>query len=367
MKVFMIIFVLLTAVILIGGHAFLYFSWIKLFGIVSLTAKKVLAIALGILSISFIITTLLTYWQDNVIVDYLYLAASAWLGIMWYIFLATGAMWIMYGIGRLANVTAAQKIGNGILLALAVAYSIYGLWNAQRPIIKSISVTIPNLPASWQGRTAVQISDIHLGPINGIPFFQKVIKQIQAINPDIVFITGDLFDGGSHYLGDLAEPIDELKPPLGVYFVTGNHETYIDVNKAIDALKNTNVTILRDQVINVDGVQLLGVDYPLPGQKKDFTSIADKLDRSRPNIVLYHEPAHLDIFRQAGANLLLSGHTHVGQVWPFNYITQAVYHGYDYGLHTEGVFSQYTSSGTGTWGPPMRTGNRPEIVKITFK
>lgn len=367
MKTFMFIGVILIAIILISGHAFLYFSWVKFFDINNLSLKKAMAISLGILSISFIITTLLTYWNDNFVFDKLYLVASAWLGTMWYLFLATGVMWAVYGVFQLAKVTAHQKISYVVLIVIAVAYSIYGLWNAQNPIVKSIKVSIPNLPAAWHGRTVVQISDIHLGPINGVPFFQRVINKIKSINPDLVFITGDLFDGGSHYLGDLAEPVDQLNPPLGVFFITGNHETYINVEKAIAALKDTNVKILRDQVVDVDGVQLLGVDYPMPGQKKDLSTVLKLLDPARTSITLYHEPTHITEFRQSGTSLLLSGHTHVGQVWPLNYITRAVYHGYDFGLHEEGSFNQYTSSGTGTWGPPMRTGNRPEIVKIFFE
>lgn len=366
MKIQIIIFIVLAALVMMVGHAFLFFSWVKFFGITSLLIKKILGIALAILSLSFVITSLLIFWHENAATDFVYTLASTWLGTMWYLFLATGLMWLVFWLAR-PDVNASNfKTINGILLLLAFAYAAYGMWNAQHPVIKRIEVSLPNLPASWQGRMAVQISDIHLGAINRTDFFRKVINKIKSINPDVIFITGDLFDGGGRELDTLPDPLNELKPPLGMYFITGNHETYIDVDKSLAALEGINMTILRDRIVDVGGVQLVGVDYPIPGEKKDFSAILNKIDRSKPNITLYHEPAHLDEFKQAGVNLLLSGHTHQGQLWPFSLITQAIYRRNDYGLHQDGAFTLYTSTGVGTWGPPMRTGNRPEVVVIKF-
>jgi uncharacterized protein len=366
MKVQVFIFIILTAVVVIVGHAFLFFSWVKFFGITALLTKKILAIALAVLSLSFVITSLLIFWHENAATDIVYTLASTWLGTMWYLFLATSVMWLVFWIARPGGIAVNLKMINGVLLLLAFSYAAYGMWNAQHPVIKRIEVSIPNLPATWQGRTAVQISDVHLGAINRTDFFRKVINKIKSVNPDIIFITGDLFDGGGRDLHTLPDPLNELRPPLGMYFITGNHETYINVDKALAALQGIKMTILRDQIVDVDGVQIVGIDYPIPGQSKDFSAVLNKIDRTKPNITLYHEPAHLHEFKQAGVNVLLSGHTHRGQMWPFELVTQAVYHHYDYGLRQDGDFTVYTSTGVGTWGPPMRTGNRPEIVAITF-
>ena len=175
-----------------------------------------------------------------------------------------------------------------------------------------------------------------------------------------------MFDGAGQKFAHLADPINQIKAPLGIYYITGNHETYINIEKALAAIANTAAITLRDELREVDGMQVLGIDYPLPGKPKDMGPVLSKLDKSRPSIVLFHEPKHVDQIKEAGAGLMLSGHTHKGQVWPFGWITRVIYKKLDYGLHQIGDFNIYTTTGVGTWGPPFRTGNRPEIIKITF-
>ena len=260
-----------------------------------------------------------------------------------------------------------MRIVAGTLAAIIMLYSGYGVWNANHPKLRHIEVSIKNLPSSWRGLTAVQISDLHLGAIRGRGFFQRVVDTINTVHPDIVFITGDLFDGAGDNLLDISSPIKDIKAPLGKYFITGNHETYLGIGKALGALEGTGVDILQDRLVEIDGVQILGIDYPHGEGRKDLGSVMQLLDRSKPNIVLFHSPVHIPFFKQSGVNFQLAGHTHKGQLWPLNYITDRVYDGYDWGLHEEEDYTLYTSVGTGTWGPPMRTGNTPEITVIKFK
>ncbi len=363
----MLIFLLLATIMIVAGHIALYASWLQFFGITSMKVKWVLRIVLGVLSVSFVITSLLTYWKENAFVNALYAGSSAWLGILWYLGLAVAVTWLVFTLGRIFGIKLPLAVIAGFFMTLGMAYSVYGIWNAQHPVIKKVTVTIPNLPQAWKGRTAVQLSDVHLGPVHREKFFQKVINQVKSLNPDVVFVTGDLFDGGGRDLDKLAEPLDQLNPPMGSYFITGNHETYIGLDNALAALENIQITKLHDKTVVVAGMQIVGIDYPKMGEKKDLATIMGHTDPAVPSIVLWHEPNHLAELRQFGADLILSGHTHVGQVWPFNFITQAIYGANDYGLNVDGNFSQYTSSGVGTWGPPMRTGNRPEIVAITFQ
>ncbi|MFH1207498.1 MAG: metallophosphoesterase [Patescibacteria group bacterium] len=363
----MLIFLLIATCMIVAGHLGLYASWVKFFSVNNTNIKWILRIGLGALSISFIIASLLTYWKENAFVNALYSGVSVWLGMAWYLILAVAAAWIVILIGRWFGAAMPLAIVGSIFMAIGLAYSIHGIWNAQHPIIKRIVVTIPNLPQAWKGRTAVQLSDVHLGPVHREKFFQKVIDQVKPLNPDAVFVAGDLFDGSGRDLDKLAEPLNQLNPPLGMYYVTGNHETYIGLDRAMAALDAVRVTKLHDRAVIAAGLQIVGIDYPKIGEKKDFAAIMSHIDPDRPSIVLWHEPNHLDELKQLGASLVLSGHTHVGQMWPFNFITQAMYHDNDYGLHSDGNFSVYTSSGVGTWGPPMRTGNRPEIVAITFE
>ncbi|MFA6553142.1 MAG: metallophosphoesterase [Patescibacteria group bacterium] len=364
---FMIGFLLVATIMIVAGHIALYASWLTFFGIHSLKIKWALRIILAILSMSFIITSLLTYWRENTFVNALYGGSGGWLGMAWYLSLAVALTWIIYFIGRWFGVKIPLAIIASACMAMGLAYSVYGIRNAQHPVIKRVTLTIPNLPQAWKGRTAVQLSDVHLGPVHREKFLQRVVDQVKSLNPDAVFVTGDLFDGGGRDLDKLAEPLNQLNPPLGMYYITGNHETYIGLDQALAALENIHMKKLHDQMVIAAGMQIVGIDYPKMGEKKDLAAIMSHTDPLQPSIVLWHEPNHLDELKRLGANVVLSGHTHVGQIWPFNYITQAVYGANDYGLQTDGDFSQYTSSGVGTWGPPMRTGNRPEIVVIKFE
>jgi hypothetical protein len=210
----------------------------------------------------------------------------------------------------------------------------------------------------------VQLSDIHLGAINRRRFMSRVVDAVKSIKPDVVFITGDLFDGVGRDLNHLANPLSELTPPLGMYFITGNHETYVGQEKSLAALEGLPVRIMRNEVIALDGIQIAGINYPTSLQPLDLAAILSRIDANMPSIALFHVPARIEEFKKSGVSLMLSGHTHVGQMWPFNYITRRVYGGKDYGLHVESDFAIYITSGVGTWGPPLRTGTRPEIVQI---
>lgn len=365
----MIIFILIVFLILIGGHYGLYVSWAWLFGIKSLAIKKALLIILSILSVSFIITAILIHWFENPITSNLYILAATWLGTVWYITLASVLALVLTWLSLQVGLNINKGILAGVLLALAVLYSGYGIWNAQQIKIKNITVSVKNLPASWQGRKAVHVSDVHLGAVHRYGFMGKVISKIKSISPDIIFITGDFFDGTGQKLNHLASPLNELNPEFGTYFVTGNHETYISLEKSLAALSETKVKVLRDELIEVEGVQILGVDYSLPGQQSNIDQALSQINSDKPSIVLYHEPK-VDIIeklKNAQVGLFLSGHTHRGQLWPFGFVTKLMYKGLDYGLHQDGDFSLNTTSGVGTWGPPMRTASHPEIVVIHFE
>ncbi len=256
------------------------------------------------------------------------------------------------------------------LFAVALGFSIYGVWNAFHPRVKNIEVEIKNLPPEWKNKTVIQLSDVHLGHIQGAPYLEKLVKQINALHPAAVFITGDLFDGMDGALDSFVQPLNEIQAKEGIYFVTGNHETYLGVDKVSEALKNTKVKIMKNEVADISGLKIIGINYPQQGEANNEINILKTLKDNfsgQPNILLFHSPVNIEQVKEAGVNLQLAGHTHKGQLFPFNFITQLVYKGYDYGLHQNGEFSVYTTSGASTWGPPMRTGNIPEIVQIRLK
>lgn len=369
MKFMIVIFVILTLIMLISGHAGLWFSIIKFFGITSSVAKKILLIVFGVMSVSFLVSTLLVHWHETVFTEKLYLFSGIWLGAIWYIALAIAATWIFYWIGKWTDVEMPLGIIATIFISMAIAYSIYGVVNAFTPLVINREIKISNLPTEWQGKKIVQLSDIHLGTIHNKKYMRKIVKETNDLNPDLVVITGDLFDGAGQKLNHMSEPINNINAPLGVYVIIGNHETYLSLDKSIKAIKDTKANLLRDELVEINGIQLVGIDYPMPGQEHDIEGILNKIDKNKPSIVLYHEPKESvwEQIKQAGGDLVLSGHTHKGQMWPFGGVSWLVYGNYHYGLNKSDEMYINTSSGVGTWGPPMRTGSHSEIIVLTLK
>ena len=234
-----------------------------------------------------------------------------------------------------------------------------------------MDISIKNLPAVWKGKIIVQLSDIHLGQIHGVGDLQNLAAQSNAQNPDLILITGDLFDGMDGELNNFVKPLNSLRAKRGVFFVTGNHETYLGLDKTLAVLKQTRIKILNNETVNLEGLQIVGINYAEReeaggssgklARKTNFINASKGFDRTKPGILMHHTPINLEQAKAAGIALQLSGHTHKGQLWPFGLITRLIYGKYHYGLHAMGDFQIYTTNGAGTWGPPLRTGNTPEI------
>lgn len=283
---------------------------------------------------------------------------------------ALGGAWIAWGI---ATVVAREPnpLWFGVAaLGLTGVYSAYGVVNAYHPRIVSFTVHIKNLPANWQSKKIVQLSDVHLGRILRDKFLARVVAKTNAQHPEMVLITGDLFDGAHGNLRALVAPLNNLAAPQGTYFVTGNHETYLGVEHALTALRTTPVRVLCDECVLVDGLQVVGISYPERGHALGFAQKMVKVlgfNRDLPSILLYHSPTQVAAAKAAGVSLQLSGHVHQGQIFPLQIFTRLMFGRYYHGLHREGDYTLYTTSGTGLWGPTMRTGNHPEIVVITLR
>jgi len=369
MKFVMLIMIVMVAAVLFAGHWFLYYSWDYFFQIENCAVSKTLIIILSILSVSFLVTLFLVHWRENFITSWAYMLSASWTGIVWYLTLATVLIWFIDWAAFFTTIDIHIAIIAFIMYGIALAYSGYGIWNARFPRVNRISIEVKNLPQAWYGRKVVLLTDIHLGAIHHIRFARRVVGMIQKLSPDMVLVGGDIYDGAGKELGLLAMPFKDLKPQLGMYGVIGNHETYINIGQALKAIKETGIQLLRNEQIDIEGVQIVGVDYHMPNEKRNILKALDLIDNNKPTIAIYHEPVvkSIDAMRAAGADVVLAGHTHQGQMWPFDFITRAIFKNYNCGLYVDGDFSQYTSSGVGTWGPPLRTGNKPEIVEIIFE
>jgi hypothetical protein len=247
--------------------------------------------------------------------------------------------------------------------------SILGVYRAMVPAITEYEVKIKNLPDAWDGKTIVQISDVHLGPVYRKNFFNRVIDKINALDPEAVFITGDLFDGMEAEFSWLNHPLNRIKTKQGTYYGFGNHDLYLGFNQAVKLLEGNPVIVLNNEMKIVNGLQIIGINYSFQTNFDLEREILKQVgyDVLKPSLLLFHTPKNIPLAKSAGIDLQLSGHTHDGQIFPFNFLAKWAHNGYGYGFFEEGDFSLIVNGGVGTWGPPMRTAARSEIVKIVLR
>jgi predicted MPP superfamily phosphohydrolase len=358
--------------ILFLAHWFVFSTLIAFWPGLAPATVSGLHVAMLILAFSFVAASLLAFRFYNFAVRFVYWLAAVWLGLFSFFFWASLLAWIAWFALRLTHVAAhpaaVRPLLAGVPYAIAALVGFYGLLNARIIRIRRIAIELPNLPASWRGRRAVLLSDLHLGPINSVRFCRRLAAKAANFQPDIVFLPGDLFDGTKAGLDRLLSPLKQLTPPLGIYFSTGNHEEFTDPTQYIEAVARAGIHVLGNELVTIDGVQVAGVFYHSSSSPLRMKAALDgmKLDRARPSILLNHAPTRLPTVEQAGFSLQLSGHTHGGQFLPFTWITKSIYGRFTSGLHRFGALQVYTSTGAGTWGPPLRVGTRPELVFITF-
>ncbi|MFZ3116576.1 MAG: metallophosphoesterase [Syntrophales bacterium] len=366
----LLFFAILGVALLVGSHYFLYRSLVGLFSLTNPWLKDGLLIIFAFLSTSFVIASIVAHKSQAPFSRFFYLGAAAWLGLAVNLVIAVCLIRLTAHLVALANCSVSlSHLSIGVFI-LALLFSAYGFHNAFHPQIKIIDVSLKNLPTAWKGKKIVQLSDIHLGHIHGTASLQDLVTQTNAQDPDLILITGDLFDGTDGNLNDFIQPLNSLRANKGIFFVTGNHETYLGLDKTFAVLNQTPIKVLNNETVDIDGLQIVGISYPIRGEAGSsgklpnygsYISAFRDLDRTKPGILMHHAPTSLDQAQAAGIALQLSGHTHKGQIWPFSLITWLIYGKYHYGLHARGDFQIYTTNGACTWGPPMRTGNTPEI------
>jgi uncharacterized protein len=363
-----LLFIGIVQSILFLSHGFLYGTLVSFFREIPPARLLTLRIALALLSLSLVLTSFLAFRYSGLLVRCVYTAAASWLGILYLLILASILSWIVYSLARLLHVSIDRKLMIEILIAIALMTSLYGFINSGVTRITRVNIRLRDLPEVWKGRTAVWVSDTHLGHVRNYGFARHISGLIQNLHPDIVFVGGDLFDGQAMDLDEAIGSFSRISAPYGTYFITGNHEEFSDKTPYLDAVRRAGMRVLNNEKIEIDGLQIIGVTYRDARRKEQFQAILQRLDidRSKPSILLKHAPFDLEIARQEGISLQLSGHTHRGQVFLFRFITSRVYQGYDYGLKQFGNLMVYTSSGAGTWGPPVRIDTKPEMVVFTF-
>jgi hypothetical protein len=365
----LISFIVIVQFILFLAHFLVYKTWTFLPAGSDTHGALWIKLVLGFLSVSFIAASLLAFRYTNAPLRAFYRAAAVWLGLLSFLFLAAVSSWIIFGVARLAGLDVNFHWTVELLFGAAVLTGLYGVFNASWTRITRTTVRLANLPAAWRGRRAALISDLHLGHVRNGSFLRRMVRKILREEPDAIFIAGDLYDGTAINAGRAAEPLNKLTAPHGVYFVAGNHEQFGDDGKYLRAITAAGVRVLSNEKVEVDGLQIIGVPYRNATRDGQFASVLHdiRLDRDRASILLTHAPDHPEIAEAAGVSLQLSGHTHVGQFLPWSWMARRIYRQFVYGLSRIGKMQVFTSSGAGTWGPPLRLGSNPEIVVLEFE
>ncbi|MEJ2896550.1 metallophosphoesterase, partial [Bordetella avium] len=285
------------------------------------------------------------------------------------------------GLGRLATGGAPpirlREVSAMAVPLLALAGSVLGFFNARRLAhVKAVRVPIAGLPAELEGLRIAQISDIHVGPTIKAPYVQAIVDAVNALNPDIIAITGDIVDGNVTQLGPHTRPLGELRAPGGVYLVTGNHEYYSGADQWIGELRRLGLKVLLNEhaVVTIKGQEVVvaGVtDYTAgdfdPAQRSDPQQALNGAPADAAvKLLLAHQPRSALAAAPLGYTLQLSGHTHGGQFFPWGFFVR-LQQPFTSGLHKQGKLWVYTSRGTGYWGPPMRLAAPSEIslVRLT--
>ncbi|MDP9034878.1 MAG: metallophosphoesterase [Myxococcota bacterium] len=339
---------------------------------------RVLTVTAASLAVLVPLAFLSMRWTDRSVNGPVAWVAYLWLGFAFYLLLLTGAADVVRGVAAVAGAlpndparrTALWRLLSAPIAAGAALIGVGGIVNVARGFeVRRVRVPLTKLPSWASGYTIVHLTDIHVGPTIGRAYVERIVRETNALVPDMVVITGDLVDGTVAQLERLVEPLRGLRAADGVFFVTGNHEYYSGADEWIAHLGTLGVRVLRNELVSVRGAfDLAGVDDAsaarmLPHHGQDVGKALATRDPSRPVVLLAHQPKALRDALRGGVDLQLSGHVHGGQMVPFNWLArldQPLIAGL-YRIESTWV---YVSMGTGYWGPPMRVGTTAELTHI---
>jgi len=331
----------------------------------------------SLLALSYLAGRLGEKYLPVAVSDGLTFVGSYWLAAMNYLFFSLIAIdlirlanrWLGFLPEGLKQFPAAA----GLVVSLLVAgIIVYGAWNARNPQLRHYEIDIAKPAGSLNQLHVVMVSDIHLGKIVNNGRLTDMVNRINSLNPDLVLLPGDIIDEniGPFVEQKMPDVLRMLKPKYGSFAVFGNHE-YIGghAEEAFHHLHEAGITVLRDDYEKVDGgFYIVGRDDSAGGRykgerRRELAAVMEGVDHSLPVLLMDHQPSHLAESQEQGVDLQLSGHTHHGQLFPFDLITGRIFE-QDWGYLRKGEFQLIVTCGFGTWGPPVRTGSTPEIVDI---
>ncbi|MBN2054051.1 metallophosphoesterase [bacterium] len=334
-----------------------------------------------LLALSFFIGRILRAYLPCTYCDVFIWIGAVWLGLYFYVFLFALVLDLAGLGGRLLHITPAWAAGIGFKRAMGVAavaaaglLVVIGHIHSNRIQVTRLELIIPKQAGQLRQLDIAVASDIHLGTVIDAHRLDQFVTAINKLNPDLILLPGDIVDGDIEPVMemDMGEPLTRLKSTYGVFGVTGNHEYIGGAEETVPYLERKGVVFLRDQVVKVaDSFFLAGREDPsikhfAGGARKPLADMLSGVEGDQPVLLMDHQPFKLEEAAAAGVDLQVSGHTHHGQLFPNNLITGAIYEK-DWGYLKKGGTHYYVSCGAGTWGPPMKTVGKSEIVFIRLR
>lgn len=344
--------------------------------------RLILGIALGFLLVSYILAVMVErntemHWLG----DLLTWIGSIWIFMLTWFFLSV----VLVDLVRLVDLAFGflpaqdtdayaklRSLAGWSTLAVVIGGFIFGHLNARYVRVKPMTLDVAKY-STHGSLKIVTASDLHLGVINAKARTKLFVDKINAEQPDLVLLAGDIVDGALAPVTrrELGKILATIKSKYGVYAVTGNHEYIGTADASVKYLEEHGITMLRDRVVEVEGLYIAGredLSYNRASgrQRKTLPELLFGIDHKKPILMMDHQPFHLEQAEEAGVDFQLSGHTHHGQFFPINLITNRVYE-VSWGYKKKTNTHVYVSCGTGTWGPPVRIGSTPEIMSFTMR
>lgn len=356
--------------LIIHTYIFLWFPELESYKSVSLYFFIIMSFAF---TLAMLLSMRLRPFQK--LIDIYVEVSSIWLGAMAISFVGVSlSAALTLALDILSIDYSYTMVGVGTLLSVTLA-NLLGIWNTYHLHRKSYTISDSRVPDLWNNSKIVMFADVHIGRIRKESWVKKVVAAVNHENPDVVLIVGDLYDGPEVNTVIYQDLLAQIKASRGVFFVNGNHEKYGDLASFKESIRNAHITILEDSSSVVDGLEFVGLDYRTeelydvpPGKQGLYQVISQIKESNYPKIYLKHVPMNLgQIAADPNAILSVHGHTHRGQMFPFNFVTSIMYKGYDYGLNMWNKTHVITTSGAGSWGPPQRLYSQSEYVVITLR
>jgi predicted MPP superfamily phosphohydrolase len=351
----------------------LYVGW-RLSGLPWCASSSGRRALLGFLAVGFLtypLGRLLWHWgwlRTGVVLEW---SGAAWMGTLFLLVVALLVTEVLT-LGGYAGGTWTAGVRTTLVVLALVGAAAALIGGMRPPRVVEVEARIPGLDPSLDGITLVQLSDVHLGSLLGPRFLSHVIRQVEALEPDVVVVTGDLFDSEADSVERLLPELSRLKAPRGVFAVIGNHEYYAGVDRCVHLMEAAGFHVLDNQWAEVlPGLVVAGVPDDRGARQTghpgaDLGRALDGVPAGSTVVLLQHAPEDEAAAAAAGVDLMLNGHTHGGQIWPFHVLVRREY------PHLAGVFhvgdmTQVVSRGTGRWGPPMRLFAPAEVIRVTLR